>query len=193
MSRSPFARSLVFALGAAAALLVGAPLLAPAFGERAAVRFLLVAAVVAHAALFASSRSRGAHAAAVAVGLGALVLALPLGVRTTALAAAVLLGVCRSGILFRARPARAALLEGLLLGGGLAIAAFLAVRGSPDWRSQHGDSGWCRAVSSRSAASIRAPRSPATTTPSSAPARRFSRCSISLSNREFPRRGLAEP
>ena len=126
MSRSPFARALVFALGAAAALLVGAPLLAPAFGERAAVRFLLVAAVVAHAALFASSRSRGARAAALAAGLGALLLALPLGVRATALASAALLGVCRSGILFRARPARAALLEGLLLGGGLAIAAFLA-------------------------------------------------------------------
>jgi len=126
VSRSLFARSLVFALGAAAALLVGAPMLAPAFGERAAVRFLLVGAVVAHAALLAPSRSRGARAAALAAGLGALVLALPLGVRATALACAALVGVCRSGILFRARPARTALIEGLLLGGGLAIAAFLA-------------------------------------------------------------------
>ena len=126
MSRSPFARSLVFALGAAAALLVGAPLLAPAFGERAAVRFLFVAAVVVHAALLAPSRARGVRAAAFAAGLGALLLALPLGVRATALAAAALLGLCRSGILFRARPVRAALLESLLLAGGLAIAAFLA-------------------------------------------------------------------
>ena len=122
MSRSPFARSLAFALGAAAALFVGAPLLTPAFGERAAVRFLLVAAVVAYAALLAPSRSRGARAAALAAGLGAL----SLGIRATALATAALLGVCRSGILFRARPARAVLLEGLLLAVGLAIAAFLA-------------------------------------------------------------------
>jgi hypothetical protein len=126
VSRSPFARSLVFALGAAAALLVGAPLLAPAFGERAAVRFLLVAAIVAHAAMFGPSRSRGARAAAIAAGLGALLLTLPLGVRATAVAAAAILAVARSGILFRARPVRAAMLEGLLLGGGLAVAAFLA-------------------------------------------------------------------
>jgi hypothetical protein len=126
VSRSPFVRSLAFALAAAAALLVGAPLLAPAFGERAGVRFLLVAAVVAHVALLAPSRSRSARAAALAAGGSALVLALPLGVGATALTAAALLGVCRSAILFRARPARAALLEGALLGGGLALAAFLA-------------------------------------------------------------------
>ena len=126
MSRSPFARSLAFALGAAGALLVGAPLLAPAFGERAAVRLLLVAAVVVWAALLAPTRSRSARAAASAAAFSALLLALPLGVVATALAAAALLGVCRSAILFRARPARAALLESLLLGGGLALAAFLA-------------------------------------------------------------------
>jgi len=130
VSARPFVRSLAFAAVAAAALLVGTPLLAPLCGERAAVRFLILAGVVAYAVVMAPSRGRAARAAALAVGLGALWLALPLGLAAHALGAAALLGVCRSGVLYRSRPARAVLLETLLLGAGVALAAFLA-GGSP--------------------------------------------------------------
>jgi hypothetical protein len=124
--RRPFVRSLAFAALAAAALLVGTPMLAPAFGERAAVRFLILAGVVAYVAVTAPSRGRAARAVALAAGFGALLLALPLDLGAHALAAAALLGVCRSGVLYRSRPARALLLEVTLLGAGLALAAFLA-------------------------------------------------------------------
>jgi hypothetical protein len=127
----PFAGSLVFAAAAAAAVLVGTPLLAPLHGERAAVRFLILAGVVAYAGVAAPSRRRGIAAAALAAGAGALLLALPLGLGGHALGAAALLGVCRSGALYRSRPARAWLLEATLLGAGLALAAFLGAGSVP--------------------------------------------------------------
>jgi hypothetical protein len=122
----PFVRSLVFAVAAAGALLVGTPVLAPLCGSSAALRFLILAGVVAYAVALAPSRGRAAPAAALAACAGALLLALPLGLGLYALGGAALLGVCRSGVLYRARPARAALLEIGLLGAGLALAAFLA-------------------------------------------------------------------
>ena len=122
----PFVRSLAFAAAAAAAMLVGTPLLAPVFGERAAVRFWIVACVVAYALVMAPSRGRAAQAAALAAAGGALLLALPTGFGAHVLGAAALLGVCRSAVLFRARPARAFVLESVLLCAGLALAAFLA-------------------------------------------------------------------
>ena len=122
----PFVRSLGFAAIAAAALLVGTPLFASVVGERAAVRFLILAGVVACAAVAAPSRGRALRAALLATAGSALLLALPLGLGTHALGAATLLGVCRSGVLYRSRPARAWLLELALLGTGLALAAFLA-------------------------------------------------------------------
>jgi hypothetical protein len=126
VSARPFVRSLFFAAAAAGALLVGTPLLAPLCGDRAALRFLILSGVVAYAAAAAPSRGRAAQACALAACAGALLLALPLGLHVHALGAAALLGVCRSGVLYRSRPARTALLEITLLGAGLALAAFLA-------------------------------------------------------------------
>lgn len=126
MSRSAFLRSLLFAALAAAALWVGAPLLAPLCGARGAARFLLLAGVGAHVAIAAPSRGRGLLAAGSAALLGVALLALPLGIGATAVGGAAWLGVCRSGLLYRSRPARALLLELALLGSGLALAAFLA-------------------------------------------------------------------
>jgi hypothetical protein len=122
----PFVRSLLFAIAAAAAVAVGTPLLAPLVGTHAALRFLTLTGVVAYAAILAPSRGSAVRAAALAAGAGALLLALPLGLGAQALAAAALLGGCRSGVLYRSRPARALLLETTLLGTGLALAAFLA-------------------------------------------------------------------
>jgi hypothetical protein len=119
------ARSFVHALAFAAGIAVVAWLLAlplaASFGPRSAARALIVGGVAAQLALTAPSRRRGCAAAGLAVAGGALVLLLPLPVSTTALLAAALLGACRSGVLYRARPARALAVELLLLVGGLAL------------------------------------------------------------------------
>jgi hypothetical protein len=88
----------------------------------------MLAGVVAHLAIAAPSRGRRLLAAGAAAALGAAVMALPQGIGATAISGALLLGVCRSALLFRSRPARAWLLEVALLGSGLALAAFLADR-----------------------------------------------------------------
>jgi hypothetical protein len=125
----PFVRALAFALAAAAAWLLLTPLFAPLAGGLGAARALLVASAALHLLWIAPTRARGLVAAGTAAALGLVLLALPLGLGATALCAAALLGAVRSGLLYRQRPARAALLEAVLLGSGLLLARFLAGHG----------------------------------------------------------------
>jgi hypothetical protein len=122
----PFVRALVFALAAAAAWLLLTPLFAPLAGARGAARALLLASVALHLAWIAPTRARALAASGTAAVAGLVLLALPQGLAATALCGAALLGACRSGILYRQRPARAVVIEAALLGSGLVLARFLA-------------------------------------------------------------------
>jgi hypothetical protein len=116
---STFVRSLGFAAAIAFLVLVTAPL-------PGAVRLLWVASIATHVAVVAPTRRRALAAAALAAALGAALWSLPFGFAATAIGGAAILGVCRSGVLYQARPWRAAAVEGLLLGSGLGLAALLA-------------------------------------------------------------------
>lgn len=129
---SSFGRALGFAVAAAAALLVAAPLLAPVFGTRALLRGFAVGVAVVYL-MGLGPRWRGVASAAVAAGLGAVLLVLPLPVASTVAAMAGVVALCRSGILYRQRPLRALVAEALLLAGGLALARFLAGGGPVSW------------------------------------------------------------
>jgi len=121
-----FARSLAFAGAAAAGLLVAVLLLpTPHLSEWMAVYLVAVAAL--YVAGIAPSRSSGLAAGAVASVLGGVLLLLPLDPAHTVIGTAIVVAVCRSALLYRARPLRAVLLEAVLAAGGLALARFLAV------------------------------------------------------------------
>ena len=119
MRGSAFLRSLGFAAAIAGLVLVTAPL-------PQGLRGLAIASVAAHVAVVAPTRRRACAGAGLAAGLGAALWVLPLGLAATAASGAVILALCRSGVLFQARPWRAAVLEGLLLSTGLALGAILA-------------------------------------------------------------------
>ncbi|MGH0033196.1 MAG: hypothetical protein ACQGVC_25675 [Myxococcota bacterium] len=121
-----FGRALVFGAVAAAALLLAGPLLAGIFGAVGALRVFAVGVAVAYLAGLGPDWRRGFVAAGAAAALGALLLLLPFGIAWTAAGAAAIVAVCRSGLLYRARPLRAWSVEAVLLVAGLALAAFLA-------------------------------------------------------------------
>jgi hypothetical protein len=121
-----FGRAVGFALAAGAAVFAAHVLLAPLFGSRATLRVFAVGSAVAYLAGVGPSWRRGAAAATAAAAAGLLLLALPLPVTHTAVAAAGLIAIGRSGILYRSRPLRALVLESLLAAGGLALAGQLA-------------------------------------------------------------------
>jgi hypothetical protein len=121
-----FGRSVAFAavagLGFGAALLV----LAPVLGATGAIRLLLIGSAALYGAGLAPRPRQALAAGLVGSAGGALLWLLPLGVMDTALGAAAILALVRSGLLYRARPLRGCLAEIGLQGGGLALAAFLA-------------------------------------------------------------------
>lgn len=122
-----FSRAIAFAAGAA---LVAVPFLlgvAPWLGLRAALSGLLVLLTALYVAGLARRRRGGLGFGVAAIGLGAAWLSPSVAVLAVVLAA--LLGVLRGAFLMRARPARALVLECLLLGGGLALAQLLAGAG----------------------------------------------------------------
>lgn len=121
-----FAPALVFGAVAAAGLLVLEPLLAPWLGLRGSLRCFAVGVATLYLLGLGESWRRGFVASALAAALGTLLLAMPLGVASTAYGAAGLVALGRSGVLYRARPLRAFCLEALLLLGGTALAGFLA-------------------------------------------------------------------
>ncbi len=125
MSRKNFVRSLAF--GAVAAL-ASVPwlLMARSFvGSQDALRIFLVMLVPIYLVTLAATWSRGIRFGALAGVLGVVVLALAPDPFSAAVGAAVLLGVMRSGFMYRSRPGRALLMEMFLLGGGLFLAQTL--------------------------------------------------------------------
>ncbi len=125
MSWRGFTPGLLFAAVAAAASIPVSIVLAPILGTLDAHALLLTGAVSIYAAGLARTPGR---AAGVALALGALGLTMQLfgahlGEIAIALTAA--LAICRSGVLFRSRPARAALAEGVLGLAAVGLAEFL--------------------------------------------------------------------
>jgi hypothetical protein len=125
MRCNTFAGSLLFAALAAAGLLALEVLLAP-LNLPSLLACYVVAVAAAYVAAIAPHRASGLAAGALAALLGVVLLLLPLDLGQVALGAALVVAVCRSAILYRARPLRALLLELALLAGGLGLAASLA-------------------------------------------------------------------
>lgn len=114
MSGRGFGPGLVFAAVASAAVLPASLVLSVWLGTAAAHGLLLTGVVAVYAAGLArgAGRASGSFAAVAALGLVFQLAGAPLGELAVALTAA--LAICRSAVSFRMRPARAALLEGLL-------------------------------------------------------------------------------
>jgi len=129
MRWNDFGRSLGFAAAVALAWPAVALLGAPLLGARDALALYLVAIATFYTWGIAPDRVRGAGAALATAGLGALALVLARDIWEVAAGAALALGVARSGLLYRARAARALVVEGALLGGGLLLARWLATPG----------------------------------------------------------------
>lgn len=126
MRWNSFARSLVFAAAAALGLAAAVTLLAPVFGPRAVLLAYIAAAAALYGAGLAPSLRASLRAGAVGAGLAFGLWLLPLGLQGTAMGAAAIVSIVRSGVVHRMRPLRAALAEVALGGGGLALAALLA-------------------------------------------------------------------
>jgi hypothetical protein len=129
MRWNDFGRSLGFAAAVATAWPAFALFAAPLLGARTALALYLVAAATLCAFGIAPDRVRGAGAALATAALAGLALALARDVWDAAAGAALALGVARSALLYRARAARAVVLEAALLGGGLLLARWLATPG----------------------------------------------------------------
>jgi hypothetical protein len=129
MRRNGFGRSVLFAAAAGAAWPAFALLAGPLLGPRAALSLYLVAVAALYVAVLRSAPARGLAAALAVLGFGGALMAVGCGPREVAVGAALAVGVCRSGILHRARTARALAIELGLLGGGLLLARFLAAPG----------------------------------------------------------------
>jgi hypothetical protein len=121
-----FARSLVFAALAAGAYPVFALPLNPVLGPAQTLSLYLIGIAVLYVAGLAPRRARAIATAGVASVLGVGVFLLAPSVGTIAAGAALIVGVCRSGVLYRSRRARALVAEICLLAGGLGLARFLA-------------------------------------------------------------------
>jgi hypothetical protein len=116
----------VAALGSVAYLVAMRPWL----GASLALSSYCVATVVLYIVAIAPNWSRGIRIGLLAGALGAATLAFAPSATVAVLGASVLLGLMRSGFVFRARPGRALLIELGLLAGGLLLANALAGTGS---------------------------------------------------------------
>jgi hypothetical protein len=121
-----FGRSVAFAAVAGAGVLVALPLAAPVFGAPASLRLYLLGIAVLYVSGLAAERRRGLAAGAVASALALPVLLLPLGAACSAVAAAAIVAIVRSAVVFRSRPLRACVSEAMLLATGLSLAEVLA-------------------------------------------------------------------
>ena len=129
MRMGTFSGSLVFgaiaALGSVAFLVAMRPLL----GGPLASSTYCVAVAVLYLVAMAPSWSRGIRIGSLAGALGAAILVFASNATVAVLGATVVLGLMRSGFLFRTKPGRALLVELSLLGGGLLLANALADTG----------------------------------------------------------------
>jgi hypothetical protein len=98
----------------------------PAFGGRAAWTFAALLLAVLYVVAMAPSWSRSLSVGAIAVALSALVATFASSLTEVALGAGLIIAVCRSGFLYRRRPARAMAIETALTLGGLLFARYLA-------------------------------------------------------------------
>ena len=121
-----FTRSLLFAAVAAGAFPVFALFANPTLGRASALSIYLLGIAVLYVAGLTPRRSRSVAVVGIAAALGAGVFLLAPSVGTTAAGAALIVGVCRSGVLYRSRRARALVAETCLLASGLGLARFLA-------------------------------------------------------------------
>jgi hypothetical protein len=119
-------RSLLFAAVAAGAFPVFALVANPVLGRASALSLYLLGVAALYVAGLTPRRSRGIAATGIAAALGAGVFLLAPSIGTIAAGAALIVGLCRSGVLYRSRRARALLTETCLLAGGLGLARFLA-------------------------------------------------------------------
>jgi hypothetical protein len=126
MGWNTFARSAVFGAAAACGVMPWLLVVAPLWGVRGALAAYLVAGTAAYVAAIAPARRRGCGCGALVGLLGAGLAVLAHAGPALAVGLAVLLALARSGVLYRARPARAAVLEITLVAGGLLFARFLA-------------------------------------------------------------------
>jgi hypothetical protein len=126
MRMGTFSGSLAFgavaALGAVAFLVATRPVL----GGPLALSIYCVALTVLYLVAMAPSPSRGIRIGLVAGALAAAILVVAPSSTVSVLAAVVILGLLRSGFLFRSKAGRALLVELSLLAGGLLLANALA-------------------------------------------------------------------
>ena len=130
MRWNDFGRSLLYAAVAAAGAVPYFLLLAPALGWHAALASYAVLSTSAYLAGLGRTVRQGLGAALLAGALGAVAALLAPSPREAFAAAALLLGLCRSGLLYRTRFARAVVSESVLLVAALGLANHL-LAGSP--------------------------------------------------------------
>ena len=118
--------SLAFAAFAALGAIPWTMAVVPRLWPYGAVMSYLLAAVVLYLLWIAPTLRQGVRAALLAVVLTAVVAVVAPGLSAAVFGAAVVLAAVRSSYLYRSRPARALLLEGVLLLGGLLFARALA-------------------------------------------------------------------
>lgn len=121
-----FLRSLAFGLVAALGVIPWAMALGPFFGHSWAIASYSLMAASLYAAIISPGWPRGVALGA-AAGFVALAIAVLAGRPSEAiLGAALIVAVARSGFLYRAKPARAVVVEAALVFGGLLAARALA-------------------------------------------------------------------
>lgn len=120
-----FGSSLLFGAVAAAGFVPFAILAAPLLGRSGSLVAYALASAAVYLAGIGASRRQGLAAALLVAGAGAAAALLAPDPRDALLATGMIFGLCRSGLLYRSRFARALLLEGALVGAGLGVAGQL--------------------------------------------------------------------
>lgn len=126
MRVNSFARTVAFAALSAAFSIPFLWMTGSWLGEKSALAALLVGITALYTAGIAPRRGARLPLGALALGLGGGAAWLAPSPSVLVVTLAGILAVLRSTILYRARPARALVLEGVLLTGGLLLAQFLA-------------------------------------------------------------------
>lgn len=121
-----FGRSAVFAAVAALGWIPWIVLLGPFVGAAAARALYLVAVAALYAGALATSSTRRASVTLAVATAGVLLAWIARGLPELCVGLAIALAVARSALRSRTAPARAVVVESLLLVGGLAFARFLA-------------------------------------------------------------------
>lgn len=126
MHCNTFGRSAIFAALSGVSVVPWLVIAGPLLGMRLALALYLVALTATSVAALVPSRRRGLGAGVVVAVLGSCLVAATRTLPELALGLAVLFATARGAFLYRLRPARAALVELVLVGGGLLFARFLA-------------------------------------------------------------------